>query len=424
MKNYLLRFFTIIYCLFVILVFAACARNSNDIPTVTMWGWSETTIRAVEHRITERFANEFNFEFTSFGWNDYGTRLMTGLVIGSDLPDIVWIYRDNRMNTFMAGDFVDLSQPPFNFDINDQFPHLHNGLIDHNGRVVGVEWSLNSTGLAYKRDLAEIHLGTSDPNELSQLLHDWDAFIELGRLVNENSNGSVFMFPSITDVAQIAFSQHSDPIVIGERINVSNVRAIFDLLIRFRDNNIYNRTITGGPSYNATFADDYHIFFMCSTWVPAYRIRLFDPDGAGRWGLMVPPGGGFVTGGVVLAIPSSSENKEQAWEFIRWFLLSHEGGEVNRSITNEFIAFKPLYDDPNFASNEDYFFAGQDIGNKFFNELFENVNVRALTRFDSAVLDSYNFVVQQINYNNNLGLDAAVQIFINELRNIHPELTY
>jgi len=387
-----------------------------------MWGWDDTAISASQQQIDQEFP-QFNLEYVPISYSDYATKLRTAFSTGSDVPDIAWIYRDNRMSFFNTNQFEDLSKPPYNFDINQQFDYLHNGLTGSNGAVYGVEWSLNPTGYAYKRDLCQQYFGTSDNVQLSTILNDWDTFISMGKKINDESNGEVFLLASLNEASQTVYSQNQLPIIENQSINKANVTAIFTQLITMRDANVYDRSIEQGPAYNTAYADKNHIMFLCSTWSPAYNIEPNDASGSGNWGLLVPPGGGFSIGGVCLSIPKNAKNKQDAWDFIKWYLLSEQGGNVIKQADGEYIALKSMYDNNQFVSNKDPFFGGQDIGNTFFNELNTGIAIRPITQYDPIVLDAFNLVSQKLNSDTTFGVDDAVSMFINEVQNKANELT-
>ena len=68
----------------------------------------------------------------------------------------------------------------------------------------------------------------------------------------------------------------------------------------------------GSPEEAASCGKDDHIFFECPAWALSQIIYKNDPDGAGRWGLMLPPGGGYAGTSASMGGPKGAKNKEGA----------------------------------------------------------------------------------------------------------------
>ncbi len=51
---------------------------------------------------------------------------------------------------------------------------------DENGAFVCIPMDISTAGMAYKKDVAEKYLGTSDRKELEAMLSDWEAFKQVG----------------------------------------------------------------------------------------------------------------------------------------------------------------------------------------------------------------------------------------------------
>ena len=67
---------------------------------------------------------------------------------------------------------------------------------------------ISTAGMAYKKDVAEKYLGTSDRKELEAMLSDWEAFKQVGIDLQKDTNGEVFMFTGLSSVKYIIDGQN------------------------------------------------------------------------------------------------------------------------------------------------------------------------------------------------------------------------
>lgn len=394
--------------------------NPDVTGTVTIWGWNEIPIRQAEPYFYEKFPN-VKIEYIPVEWGDYLTKFQTSLAAGMDLPNVTWSDRGIRARIFSIDAFEDLSQEPYNFDVTKQFPYLESGLRNDKGEVVGVEWSLNPTGYAYKRSMAQEFFGTEDPEALHELLPDWEAVCKAGLELNENSDGKRFLLNSISDVAATVFNQNTDELIVDNVINTESLKSILSILVDLRDNKCIDPMLAEGPSLNASYTDDDHMLYSICTWSPHYVFEPNDPEGAGRWGIMIPPGGAYNQGGVSFSIPKQAIDKEAAWAFINWFLVSEEGGWVNKNTAKNYTCLTSLYEDEAYITDVNPFFANQDIGEMFFKTLNNDVEIRPLNIYDPIINEAYSLAQQYI-IKENYSADQALEIMVQEMMNKASEL--
>ena len=69
---------------------------------------------------------------------------------------------------------LDLSAEPYNFDESTIFDYFGPLCKDENGAFVCIPMDISTAGMAYKKDVAENYLGTSDRKELEAMLSDWE----------------------------------------------------------------------------------------------------------------------------------------------------------------------------------------------------------------------------------------------------------
>ena len=387
---------------------AATPANPKDIKAkITVWTWES---RDNQKKIIDDFNKEYpgiEVTFTNVEANDMITKLQTAMASGSDLPDVAWLEIANRGKLIDLGIWEDLSAAPYNVKKEDLLDFMIPLSTSKEGKLVGVEVSPPFAGLSYKRDLAKQYLGTDDPAELEKMLKDWNAFTEKGKQVKEQSGGTVFMFPGVSEIVNILKGQNTIPLVKEGKLNVKeSLTPILTRALDMQKAGLVDKLEGDTPSYLASFAAKKHIFYSAATWAPTWRIKANDKNGSGNWGVMAAPGGGFLAGGTVVAIPQKAKNKQAAFEYIKWTYMSEKGAISNRDNLEYFNTMKSTYKDSNFYSKSDPFFKGQDVQKKFA-EIAPSVIVGPpVTKYDKEINGAIDLAIKTINSNEKGTLSA------------------
>lgn len=395
-------------------------EKSKDKGTITMWGWDANYIEVVSKEFNKVYP-DIKIELTNVGAEDYLQKVQTTMASGGKLPDILWGERNFRGKIFEFDIWENLENEPYNFDKSTVFHYLEPLTSNAKGETIAVEQSLTPGAIAYRRDLAKEYFGTDDPKKLEALFPTLDAMIEKGKEVQEKSNGQVYMFASLGELNEIFTAQSQKPLMDGEVVDVTGkMKEVIDNVTKVRDAGIVDKLELWSPQWNASFADGKHIFFPAANWAPQYVIKPNDKEGEGRWGLMKPPGEMYSWGGTVFGISKTSENKELAWKFINWLLLTKEGAEASK-LVNFYVPLKEVYEDSQFVSSEDPFFANQDVGKFWIEEIVPEIDVPVLSANDAVVKDSTNLVLNLLNSDRNVDADEALEKLIAEVKAKLPD---
>jgi len=406
--------------------FGACAATTEDGYDVVMWSY--------DAELTDIMIAEFNKIYPDIkvqnvpvDGNAYDQLLQTALFVDEDVPDIIWGDYFKRGKIFSLDILDTLTEAPYDLDtslISDWVLDLGK---DEDGNIVGVEAGPAPTGLLYKRNLTLEYLGTDDPEELSEMFATWESFLTACRKIKEDSGGTVTPFASIGDVYCILVGMTNVPYLVDGMSNVEAVcDAVFERLEVFVDEGLCGRMDQWTAAYFTTYNNDNYVFNICPAWAPDYHIKKNALDQDGNLGICMPPGGKmFSFGGTTWSIYKNARDKEAAWTFLNWCLLTEEG-QVN--ITDAVIAnggsggvgsLATLYGNADIYGNEDAFFGGQKILD-FFVSNMDNVNARPLTKYDTTIGDSLGLVLNSMK-NGKSAAECKIQI-MDELRLKLPEI--
>lgn len=340
--------------------------------TVTMWAWfdKEKLVPAFQ----EMYPN-IDIEFVKFDSpSDVATKLQMAVASGGEVPDVAAVsYYD--MGTMYALDiWEDLSAEPYNLDPDIFVPSLLPEMLDPEGRLVGICEKPGTTGIGYKRELAKEYFGTDDPDELEAMFDSWDAFIEKGKEVRDKSNGTVYMFPTVSEVFKLVYWSGDEGYIEGDALNLEATREAFEVVLEMKKEGLIDTMEWEGPAHDSSLLQQNHIFGMMPMYFPTFKIKQIDKDHTVQWGLMSPPGGAVCDGSNAWAIPKGAKNKDAAFKWVQWFAASDEGTQAVRDIWPTFSPLQKRYEEPGFYSMEDEWFGGQDVFAKFAEMTVESQN--------------------------------------------------
>lgn len=393
--------------------------------TLTMWGWDDIYFKAVTEAFQKKYPN-VKFEYTPVANGDLLQKYQTALATGTELPDIAWAIIDSRAKVFELDMWEPLDQAPYNFNIADVYEYLHPKMVNSKGEVCGIEQCLSPAGLAYRKDLTLEYFGTDDPKELEAMFPTWEAFIEKGEEVYDKSQGTVYMWPGVSDAQQFIREQEGKSWVEGDVIKATDTltRSV-ELACEFRDKNIVDKLEAWTPAWYASFGEGTHIFAGCATWSVPFTIEPNDPEGenANHWGLMSAPEGNISWGGTTMGISKTCKDKRLAWEFIKFATLSTEGAEALNKVGFLTSALKPYEENPELKVFKSTWFGDQDLGDYFLNEIIPNIKSRGMNIDDNVVHETLNLITTAINNDRSMTAEQAMEQLKEELKTKLPDYT-
>lgn len=407
------------------------APTLGGIPTniegeIVVWDWDEAFLTTMVPEFNKVFPN-VKVKYTVVNNNDYMQKLQSGIASGSEVPDVILGEMNFRGQLFDLDVLDNLEQAPYHFSKDQLLDYLPPLLSNTKGELVGVDQSITPAGLGYRRDLAKEYLGTDDPNELSTLLPDWNAFIQKGIEVKEKSGGAVTMIASFDDAYRVLKGQTEQPYINGSTIELTErMKVPFEKLFAMRDAGILGKYEGYTPGWNASFAKGDNIFYPMAPWSPKWNVQANDPDGIGRWGLMAAPEGGFTYGGTSVSVYKNSKNKEAAWAYIYFCYLSSEGMETNYKKLGNMPGIKSFFEEHRdwleAGTELDQFF-NQNLSLTFYDDIVPEVTGSTQTKYDSIVQTAFNSLFPLWMKDTSIGVDGALEQFKEAVKNQAPEAT-
>jgi multiple sugar transport system substrate-binding protein len=399
--------------------FFSCEKkkdSADEITTIVIWGW-DNNVTDITIPAFEKAHPNIKIERVAVPSAELPLKIQQSLAAGLDVPDVLLAEINQRGQLFSMDIWEDLGQAPYNIK-KDVFFESTVGLMQNSkGQIVAIDQTLCPSGMAYKKGLAKQYFGTDDRAAIEALFTSLDDVVSKGAEVARASGGKVFMFSSPQFVLE--WLRYANPVKLVDTdgsINFSGkMRMGLDFLIKLRDVGAIDVLDAWSPQDNASYAGDNHIFYVLPNWGVQYMIKTNDPNGAGRWGLILPPGGAFSWGGTVQGIYKDSKHKAEVWEYLNWFSFTKEGTEVVKRGTDYFTPVKEFYNDPAYVSNEDPFF-GMDTGNYFYVDLMPKVVPPTFSPYDNYAAEASNAVAAYVMGDRSVTLEQAIAKGIEEMK--------
>lgn len=353
---------------------------------ITYWGWDSNYTKPMKEAF-EAANPGYELVVTDVAYPDYISKVQQTAASGGELPDILIGESNLRGPLFQMDIWEDLSQESYGVKAEDYFDYSISRSKNTRGELLGIEQSVSPSAMAYKRSAAKNWLGTDDRAELEQKLATVDDYVAAAKEVQQKSDGKAFLFRSAGSVLGWLYTADTTPLVTadGKLDFTGKMTAILENGCKLRDAGAMDNFTSDTPQANATYSGDLHIFDPCANWNISNGIKANDAEGSGNWGMIIPAGGGYSNGGTIMGISKTSQNKEAAWKFINWCTNSAEGVKASKELVSYYVPTKKYYEDSAYTTDQDPYFAGQDIGALLYQEILPEIKTSSVTPYDSVV---------------------------------------
>lgn len=353
--------------------------------TISMLTLDANTDKAMVTEFNKKYPNiKVNVSSIADG-TDYSTKLSSTLASGSGIPDVVTLEYTFIGKFINTDQFEILGDAPYNGNQykDKMVEYMFNYGKNQKGQQIGMPVDPAPAGLFYRKDIVKQYLGTDDSAELAAMLPDWDKFLDAAKTIKEKSDGKVFALSEAEMLFPFIAKQTGKP-WIDENLKVSIETLYLEPMTKtqkFVQADVFAKLKGWEAPWFASFSKGNVAFYPEGLWLEGFVIKDNDKNGAGRWGVTKMPGGCLNSGGVNLAIPTGSKNKELAWEFIKWYTTTEEAAVTTRKVVGGLTAWKPAYENAIYHE-ADEFMGGFKTAEFFINEQSTNMKVPPISPFD------------------------------------------
>ncbi|MBM7551528.1 ABC transporter substrate-binding protein [Thalassobacillus pellis] len=352
-----------------------------------------------------------------FPGDQYQTKLMTAIQSRTDVPDIFDLER-SYMGRFINQEFVaNLSEMGKIEDrVENYVPYVKSLGEGKDGNVKAVSDHSSPGAFWYHRDLAKKYLGTDDPEKVSEMVSSWDKVIELGQKVYEESGGKVHLLSHYGDVFNVE-KQHQEKWIQNGKLVIDPAwKDIFMDMKQIREKNVDAKL----PYFSGGWGDALNEGGVIMFAMPAWGGFMVNNDGGqakGKYGLAKTPSG-YYEGGTFRAIYEGSDNKELAYEFIR-YISGEEWQTKNLEETGNMPALKSVYE-KKLDTYTHEFFGDQKILKQYY-ELVQDIPPHEAGEDQNAISTLF-YDAASAAIDNGESYEQALERFKKLVSNGYPEL--
>ncbi len=332
--------------------------------TLTVGGWpaGDDAFKAIIPEF-EAAHPGVKVELVFMSTSDHHQQLATAIAAGSGASDVVML-EQAWAGRFKDGQgFENLLTEPYNAgEMKADFAdYKWNIATSVDGKqMIGLVWDIGPATLFYRRDLFEEAGLPSDPAEVDALFATWDGFLSAAEKMYKP--GERWLVPSASYLYEWFWMNrdfYNDKLELN--VEKEGAREALEAAIAMRQKGLDAQIDDmWSNEANAAFGSGAIAAVAAGCWYGGFLKGWIAPDTAGKWGVAHMPGGLSTSnwGGSYLAIPSQSQNKELAWEFIKYSLATKDAQNAMFAAVDYFPGYIPAWDDPMYDA-EDPFFGGQ-----------------------------------------------------------------
>ena len=362
--------------------------------------------------------------------NEYRTKLQNAFRTGTNAPDVA-TFEISDFGMYKNTDLLEnLSTESYDAEAlsKDMIPYVDELSRDDSGNLRGLSYQATPGGFWYKKALAREYLGTDDPEELHEMLKDWDSIIEVGKQVYEKSGGKIGLLDDIETVEQIYCSYKGAPWVDENNHIISDdfLMEQLNLMQRVVDNNVDARADQWSAGWTSgMYSQDMFILIGLPSWALNFCIKPGIPEGemekaADTWGYMEAPAP-YQNGGTWYGIYSGSKNKEAAYAWVKTmtadkdYLVNGLAGQLG-----DFPAYIPAIEQCIEEGHTDIVTGDQQYFQSFYDTAM-NVKADPMTKYDRQAWTSMTAQMDLL-AGGGATPEEACQGFKEDMQRIYPEI--
>lgn len=285
-----------------------------------------------------------------FGGGEYQTKLMTTLMSGQGVPDLMDLEEGYVYKFIESDQFADLSKLGGDELVENYYPWAVAMGRDTNGVLKGICDNVSPVAFWYIRSAMEKWLGTDDDQEISEMLSDWDKILEVARDVKNRSNGEVYLLPNLGEIVKVEGYSITPFVRNGEFSVDPRWYDLIELMRTLHEEDL----VANLGSWSGEWASAWNSGELLIRVMPSWDFFTDWKTNTGNVGVAKPPKNSY-EGGTYRAIYENSDKKDLVMEFLK-FMTSEEFQTANLEVNNQMPANRKVieslgetYSAPNFG---------------------------------------------------------------------------
>ena len=308
-------------------------------------------------------------------------------------------------------------------DFSNTYNYTVQAASDADGVVKGVSFQCCPSALIYRRSIAEDVLGTSEPDEVQELLNSWDKF---NAVAKDAKDKGYYMTASFEETYRVFSNNCTSPWVDAD--NNLQFDPQIEAWIEQTDDFIANEyTLTAGiwddEKNKQMFADGKTMCFFGPAWYFNFCMgNAQDPEKgcSGDWAICEGPAAHF-WGGTWLMAPAGTDNPTMLADIMNTFINDED--VCSKLVENEAQFSNNQAVNKKFAENPDYgseFLGGQnDVA--VFSAMTDNIKWENHTIYDQLLNEGLQNSLQEY-YKGVSDKETALKNFYNYVNETYPSI--
>ena len=339
---------------------------------------------------------------------DFGAELERAVASGEEIPDVFMLSPDNIKNYVESDLTADVQELGLEVTDDRYYPYVVEAATDEQGRVKAVGWQADPGVFLYRRSMAKAYLGTDNPDQVQEMIRDWDSFYATAQTVSTQSDGKTRMIPGQEDMCKPFLASDDEPWVKDGRLIFSPRKQAYVAFLQKMAAGHYMYTAEQwSEAWVSGISDSQSVFGYFSSGICMLYVmkkacggKMAGEGSYGDWAV-VPGPADYCWGGSWFAAYSGSRCKSEAGDFIALFAACTDDDAVlDQSVryfrtSGEFAASREVVSlirfDPQF---EDSFIGGQN----YYQQLSVaagDISMAHMTVYDNEINGIFNTCMNQ-----------------------------
>lgn len=311
-------------------------------------------------------------------------------------------------------------------------PEMYRYTLDlgtnENGVLYAVSPQATPGAFVYRADLAKEYLGVDSPEEMHDLLSDWDKFVNTGKTLYQTSGGKVSLQSTLGGLWQV-IKCNDEPWVVNGKLNTANAKNFFKLVTQMQKDGSLANFPMWDPSWYVSVYEGEALGEFLPSWglYPGEYSMVSNMANFSNYGysnngkvdLAICEGPeSWYWGGTYFAVAPTCNSSSLAKEFLQFSCASSKSmkayAKENTDFVNNSSAMSKIsYDNP-WLINDDYISVLADSLKGY------SVNVPSVydSRIDSICCD----VAHDLLSGDFFTIDEALQAFKKEVAASFPDI--
>lgn len=368
---------------------------------------------------------------------DYPTKINSTLRGKSKDVDIICAEPQMLQNFYEAGYFENLSADPYNAgQYEEKFvDYIFDAGKSEDGNLRAMTYQMTPGAIYYRTDIAEEVWGDSSPEFVAQKMKSYDDIYNSAKELNEKGYK---IFPDTGSLSRFSSEGEIEPWVVDGKLNLPQYKLDYmDLTKKIYDEELmafapewsaaWYKAVDGKIPYNAGWEENLENAEGNQTEVFSYSLpswglfSVIDKNAEatnGKWAVTSSPSPYF-GGGTFMGINAYSDNKDDAWEFLK---LATTDEEVLKEWATENGDVIPMLDiAQELAPQIKLDATGDQQFYNFFLEEAKKIDFSKITKYDTEINNFFGQAVVAYQEGKKTKEEALNEFYVN-VKTAYPEI--